>query len=143
MLFYNQNKKLPGVDSDLASSSAPTAQNHEYDQVIGISLYIYRSMTKQSVMCTQRRLRSDWADPPSALSVPSVRVFAVCSLDSEGPKVYSCGRRRLLLGYADAQADLSLRWVHVILLFLSCCDSYYLEAKRANGRRCPELTPRN
>ena len=38
---------------------------------------------------------------------------------------------------------LRLIWVftgRTFYLVLSCCDSYYLEAKRANGRRCPQLT---
>ena len=48
MLFYNQKYTQPGIDSDLASPSAPTAPNHEFDQVIGISIYICRSMTKQT-----------------------------------------------------------------------------------------------
>ena len=38
----------PVIDSDLASQSAPTVPNHEFDQVIGISIYICRSMTKQT-----------------------------------------------------------------------------------------------
>ena len=39
------------------------------NQVMGISIYICRNMTNiQSVLSTQRRLRSDLADPPSAQS---------------------------------------------------------------------------
>ena len=33
-------------------------------------------------------------------------------------------QRRLWLDWADAHADLSLRWVHIILLVLSCSGSY-------------------
>ena len=43
--------------------------------------------------------------PPSL-----IRVFAVRSMDSWGPNVSSCGRRRLWSDRADAQADLCLRW---------------------------------
>ena len=32
------------------------------------------------------------------------------STDSQGPKLSSCGQRRLRSDWADAQADLSLRW---------------------------------
>ena len=35
-------------------------------------------------------------------------------------------QRRLWSDSADAQADLSLQWAHVILLVLSCCGSIYL-----------------
>ena len=45
--------------------------------------------------------------PPSL-----IRVFAVHSIGSLGPKVSSCGQRRLWSDWADAQADLSLRWAH-------------------------------
>ena len=38
------------------------------------------------------------------------RVFAVRSMGSLGPKLSSCGQRRLGSDWADAQADLSLRW---------------------------------
>ena len=43
---------------------------------------------------------------------PVWSVFAVGSMGSLGPKLSSCGQRRLWLDWADAQADLSLRWVH-------------------------------
>ena len=42
--------------------------------------------------------------PPSL-----IRVFAVCSVGSKGPKLSSCGQWRLWSEWADAQADLSLR----------------------------------
>ena len=45
--------------------------------------------------------------PPSL-----IRVFAVHSMGSLGLKVSSCGQRRFWLDWADAQADLSLRWAH-------------------------------
>ena len=41
-----------------------------------------------------------------------IRVFAVRSMGSLVPKVSSCGQRRLWSDWADAQADLSLRWAH-------------------------------
>ena len=45
--------------------------------------------------------------PPSL-----IRVFAVSSMGSSGPKLSSCGKRRLWSDCAGAQADLSLRWAH-------------------------------
>ena len=33
-------------------------------------------------------------------------------MGSYGPKLSSCGQRRLWSDWADAQADLSLRWAH-------------------------------
>ena len=49
--------------------------------------------------------------PPSLPSL--IRVFAVRSMGSWGPDVSSCGQRRLWSDWADAQADLSLRWAHM------------------------------
>ena len=46
--------------------------------------------------------------PPSL-----IRVFAVCSKASLGPKLSSGGQQRLWSDWADAQADLSLRWAHM------------------------------
>ena len=45
--------------------------------------------------------------PPSLITV-----FAVCSMGSSGSKLSSCGQQRLWSDWADAQADLSLRWAH-------------------------------
>ena len=46
--------------------------------------------------------------PPSL-----IRVFAVRSKDSQGPKASSSGQRRLWSDWAAAQADLSLCWAHM------------------------------
>ena len=54
--------------------------------------------------------------PPSL-----IKVFALRSL---GPKVSSCGQRRLWSDWADAQADLGLRWVHSHFVGFSCRGSY-------------------
>ena len=37
----------------------------------------------------------------------------VTSMGSQGPKLSSCGQRRLWSDWADVQADLSLRWAHM------------------------------
>ena len=60
--------------------------------------YMSHDMTKSTKwLCAQRRLRS---------------ARAVRSMGSQGPKLSSCGQRRLWSGWADAQADLSLRRAH-------------------------------
>ena len=51
---------------------------------------------------------SDQPGRPASL----FRDFALCSVGSWGPKISSSGRRRLWSDWADAQADLSLRWAH-------------------------------
>ena len=54
---------------------------------------------------------SEDSDQPGHL--PSlIRVFAVRSVGSQGPNVSSCRQRRRWSDWADAQADLSLRWAH-------------------------------
>ena len=54
---------------------------------------------------------SEDSDQPGHL--PSlIRVFAVRSMGSYGSKLSSCRQRRLWSDWADAQADLSLRWAH-------------------------------
>ena len=46
--------------------------------------------------------------PPSL-----IRVFVLRPMDSLGPKLSSCGQRRLWSNWADAQADPSLHWAHM------------------------------
>ena len=43
---------------------------------------------------------------------PVWSIFAMRSVDSWGPKISSCGHRRVWSDGADAQADLRLRWAH-------------------------------
>ena len=63
---------------------------------------------------TWQNQQSDWAlsedsDQPGHL--PSlIRLFTVHLMGSLGPKLSSCWQRRLWSDWADAQADLSLRW---------------------------------
>ena len=60
---------------------------------------------------SDQSLRCVFADQPG--HPPSlIRVFAVRSMGSQGSKLSSCGQRRLWSDWADAQADLSLRWAH-------------------------------
>ena len=61
---------------------------------------------------TKWRALSEDSDQPG--HPPSlIRVFAVCLMGSYGPKLSSCGQWRLWSDWADVQADLSLRWVHM------------------------------
>ena len=80
-------------------------QNHE--KTVYATLEMSRLMTKPT----------KWPVRPAKtqfrLGMPSLtRVFAVRSKGSCGPNVSSCGQRRLWSDWADAQADLSLRWEH-------------------------------
>ena len=54
------------------------------------------------------------SDLPGHLPSPLrlIWVFAVCSVGSYGPKLPLCGQRILWSDWADAQADLYLRWAH-------------------------------
>ena len=73
----------------------------------------------QQSECAPSEVSAQPGHPPSL-----IRVFAVRSMGSQGPKLSSCGQRRLWSDWADAQADLSLRWAHTILLALSWRGSY-------------------
>ena len=74
---------------------------------------------------------SEDSDPPSL-----IRVFAV---RMKKPSVLSyplSAQRRLWSNWANAQADLTLRWAHSHFLVLSCCGSFrlgtYLEMSSIN-----------
>ena len=62
---------------------------------------------------------SDQSGHPPSL----IRVFAVCSMSSQGPIVSSCGQRRLWPVWVDAKADPSLRWAHGSFCWF-CYESY-------------------
>ena len=64
--------------------------------------------------CAPSEDSDQYGHPPSL-----IRVFAVRSMGSSGPKLSSCGQWRLWSEWADAQADLSLRWAH--MPFCSFC----------------------
>ena len=69
--------------------------------------WMSRDMTKPTRwLCAQRRLRSAWASAQSGQCLS-------CALNgSWGPKLFSCGQRILWSHWADAKADLSIRWAH-------------------------------
>ena len=61
--------------------------------------------------------------PPSLISVSAVR-----SVGSWGSSVSSCGQRRLWSDWADAQADLSLRWAQSHFVGFVICSSFYVSS---------------
>ena len=74
--------------------------------------------------------------PPSL-----IRAFAVRSMGSWGSNVSLCGQRRLWSGWADAQADLSLRWAQksfcwfVMRRLISPCMQYLSTNKTLNKKQ--------
>ena len=71
------------------------------------------------------------AHPPSM-----ARVLVYPSLNSLNAVEGTCDQQRLWSDCTDAQADLSLRWSHVLLLVLSCAGSIIL----STGTDWPEQT---
>ena len=66
--------------------------------------------------------------PPSL-----IRVFAVHLMGSLGPKISSCGQRRLLSNWADAQADLSLRWAQrSFCWFCHAAANFHISPEKIN-----------
>ena len=61
---------------------------------------------------TKSRVPSEDSDQPEHLP-RLIRVFAVRWMGSSGPKLSSCGQRRLRSDWADVQADRSLHWAHM------------------------------
>ena len=64
-----------------------------------------------------------------------IRVFAVHSMGSQGPKLHHADCKDWS-DWADAQADLSLRWGHVILMVLSCTGSCDQHKTRISLSKC-------
>ena len=58
-----------------------------------------------------------------------IRVFAVCMKKAWVLSYPLSIQQKLWSDWTDAQADLSLRWVHVILLILSCYGSLHIFKK--------------
>ena len=82
--------------------------------------WMYKVLLKVSNTCiwdatwqNQQNKCAPSEDPDQPRHPPSlIRVFAVRSMGSWGPKVSSCGQRRLWSDWENAQANLSLRWTH-------------------------------
>ena len=73
---------------------------------------------RNNILCALKLNRSRNSDKTNEISsVPClIRIFAVHSVGSSGPKCCLCGQRKSLIRLGgDAQADLSLRWTHCSL----------------------------
>ena len=103
---------------DLCDHNAAVARDLERHQV---SLKVEPWHDKTNKMTCAPSKDSDQPGHSPSL----MRVFALCSVGSLGSKVSSCGQQRLWSDWVDAQADLSLCWVHIILLVLSCTGSFH------------------
>ena len=69
-----------------------------------------------------------------------IRVFTGHSVGSQGSNAFSGGQRRLRSACADAQADLSLRWMHM-QSFKKCCTPAHLKALlRRTKNQCAHIT---
>ena len=69
--------------------------------------------------------------------------IAVGSMGSRGPKLSSCGQRRLWSDWADTQADLCLSWAHMLCCFChevaQICCWYSLESSQCgNSNEYPQ-----
>ena len=79
------------------------------DQFLWVSLSFEPPRDKTNKLTCAPSEDSDQPGHPPSL----IRVFAVRSMGSKGPKLSSCGQRRLWSDWADAQADLSPCWAHM------------------------------
>ena len=68
-----------------------------------------------------------------------IRVFAVRSMGSLGPKLSSCGQRRLWSDWADAQADLRLRWAHIPFYWL-CHEAAHMSSYKSLSTKLFKVT---
>ena len=74
--------------------------------------YMSRLMTKPTKWSLRLAKTDQPGHPPNLIIV-----FDVRSVGRQGPKLSSCGQRKLWSDWADAQADLSLRWAHMPFSF--------------------------
>ena len=97
-------------------------------------IYLSHSTTKQTKwpVCPAKTQISLGIRPVWPTSL--IRVFAV-RMKTPWVLSYSLSaKRRRWSDWPDFQADLSLRWAHVILLVLSCCSSF--QNKMSGGNSC-------
>ena len=117
-------------------------KRHNYDMLyyVHVDSYILKYELPHFKTNKMTRAPSEDSDQPGHL--PSlIRVFAVRSIGSSispvwsesflsawrniGPLTTYWAHSEDWSDWADSQADLSLRWAHVILLVLSCGSSYF------------------
>ena len=100
---------------------------YKYFKILNRELAVTLNMVVKMLTCnwatTWQNQQNDCASsedsnqpghPPSL-----IRVLAIRSVGSRGPKLSSCGQQRLWSDWADAQAHLSLRWTHSHFVVLS------------------------
>ena len=118
--FYTDNSRFPCAFICLsfmltAVDFSRTQQGylgHGFSLYYRLSLRCHRKSDVNTDQCENDYAPSEDSDQPG--HPPSlIWVFAVRSVGSLGPKLSSCGQRRLWSVWADAQADLSLRWAHM------------------------------
>ena len=90
-------------------------------KVYVLKLHLSRSTTKPT----------DWPVRPAKAQIslgicPVWSVYIVCLMGSSGPKVFSCGQQRLWSDWCDAQADLSLCWVHCVRFVMPWFVFFYV-----------------
>ena len=95
----------------------------------GAKIWAISWQNQQNGLCAQRRLRSAWA---------SARVFAVRMMKARVLSYPLSAKRRLWSDWADAQADLSLRWrtgqfVGFVVSRLICCLNMSVIITAVNG----------
>ena len=97
-----------------------------------------RKKKRQNDICAQQRHRSAWASPPSLIRLFAVRMKKLWVLSYP----FST-QRRLWSDWADAQADLSLRLAHAILLVLSCCglNDFFVSFSESLGAELKKSSP--
>ena len=123
-LFYILTHSPSNATRTTFSQCSPTVKNTHYCiKSDSMSILNYYKRPIKSNWCKKDTWVASWqnqqcgcapsehsdqpAHPPSL-----IRVCAVHLMGSQGPKVSSCGQRRLWSVWADAQADLSFCWGH-------------------------------
>ena len=81
------------------------------------------------MLCAPSEDSDQTGHPPSL-----IRVFVVRWMGSKGPKLSSCGQQRLWSDWADAQADLSLRWAHMLFCWFCHEAALIWNSRKASSK---------
>ena len=113
--YWNENYKTYNIEWTKDKARAVLeAWHRKFTEVCVLIISNNQCMTKPTKWHVCQH-----SDQPGHL--PSlIRVFSVCSMGSWGPKLSSCRQQRLWSDWADAQADLSLRWAHMHFVGFCC-----------------------
>ena len=104
VILVIKEKRFRGTTNSESISKKQVFVHQGNKYPFSVSYIIVHDKTNKKI-CAPSEDSDQPGHPPSL-----IRVFAVRSLGSWGPKLSSCGQRRLCSDWADAQADLSLRW---------------------------------